>query len=244
MNDYKYSITFRPLLEIFESIDSPLTYFEKLFDKISNKYIISLEKGNSEEINHLQIYIDLEETITQKALRKRIVRYINPLNIDKGNLKIALKVKEIKSNFEGVIGYVLKEDNEKNIKGFSDEEITTYRNVYLEHSSKESNKKDYFRINKKNYHIYVSKWIENNPQKYKSFFFTDNNINKYLITEEEEREITREVIKRIIDTMIIEDYYFTFLSSRNIREIIEYLYFFLNKKEGFCDYLLDIASLQ
>ncbi len=231
-----YSITFRPRLETYESIEEPFNLFLQDLTKYSESYIVSKESGrNSKKDNHLQIFTKLKKSIKQKSYRKRLMRTLTQyVKLDKQETINSLKVKEIKTNLEGVKGYVCKEDGDKLIYGFTAEDIKELRKYYESNTKKEN--KDYFRINRKNYHIYVKKWIGLNKEVVLSFVNEELNDIQQKIKNIEDVFYERYLLKKIIDRMIIEDYYFTFITPRNIDEVLKYLQATLDTDVSYMDW--------
>lgn len=237
-----FSITFRPLLETYTKITETFDIFLNDFIKNTKRYIISKESGDNSLIdNHLQIYVETKKQTNQKNITKRLKRLLVKYNLSKEEQKIALKVKDIKSNLQNVIGYPLKEKGDKLIYGFTLEEIEEYKKNYINTLID----KDYFRISRKNYHIYLEKYIYVNEKKIMDYF---NSYQLPLITSidglRENKRFDDKIIKYIIDSMIIDKYYFTFLNSRNIIDIIHYIKYYMNKEVGYCDFLLDQRDIQ
>lgn len=119
-----YSITISPHVKDFNIINSNVDILKNYIQSISTKYLISLEKGSSDEFTHYQIYIKINRRIDSLRLgiKNLIIKQYNLQHLSSN--KRWLRVKTIKSNNDElyVIGYCLKEghnnytnidDNEK-----------------------------------------------------------------------------------------------------------------------------------
>lgn len=236
----EYSITLRPRLQEFKKIND-YKYFDKILKKMKY-YVIGKEKGNCEEISHYQMVLIYNKETRVDTVRRTLINNFKKY-IPECDWKIALKVKSIKTNIEGVIGYCLKEGIDNISKLEKEEEY--YLNLYM----KNKVSKDYFRVNSKNYHIYVERYIQINEdfvyQLYKSTCHYKQEAMRYGLLTNKKIKVyyTDELIKYIIDNMIIEKYYFTFLTERNIDRVIGYLRFYLNGETGFCNFLEDLKSI-
>lgn len=221
-----YSITIRPLLLNFNKLQESIIGLITKLNTKTNKYIIAEEKGQGEEINHYQVYLQYKKNTKSSNVRRQIISIINKIlkqshtELSPQELKHGIMVKQIKNNLEGTIGYTLKESNKihTNIK---EEELDNYKSIYEEHAKTNNyDSKNYYRINNKNYHIKTLRYIEE--------------------TKQEKEEYDEEDIERIIGEMINKQYYWTFLNKRNYLNIERYLLSFLNKTGQ--DYIQKLRS--
>lgn len=202
-----FSVTIRPRYENFQLIQNTPTIIPALKLKL-DKYIISEEKGGQEYVNHYQCYFRYKKNTKTSNVRRQLLTLFKKNKIHFLNDKIAIKVKSIKSNLEGTIGYTLKE-NDKYFSNFSDQEISDFLDTYNDYLEKNKyDNKNFFRINNKNYHIYVKRYIIEHK------------------LEKEEYDLDDIMI--LVAEMANKGYYFTFLNSRNTNEKLEYILHFLN----------------
>lgn len=222
------SITIRPPLLDFRKI-SDFSQLQFLKD-MSEYYVISKEKGSCVEHSHYQIVLKLKTDTRSDSLNRTIRRKLEKiLGKDTIDWKIALKIKEIKSNFEGVVGYTLKEEGrETELKLPKEEQYYTelYRNVKVSKSR--------HLINRNNYHIRVEIWINDNKKLVNSLYkktthYKQQKMN-YGLMYEPELYYSDELIKTILDNMVYEGYYLTFLTGRNIQRVVDYIQCYLTKE--------------
>lgn len=209
----EYSITIRPHKTTFIEIEKKKINFFPLFLKGVEKHIISYEKGKDDTYNHFQCYIKYEKERRQDKIKESILRNLFKIGIelDPEEKLYGIKVKLIKTNIEGVIGYTLKEGG-KCITNLTNEEIEKYKKIYLDHkTTNENDKKNFFKTNQKNYHIHIKNFIKENEIFYCEKYDTND-------------------IKDIIGEMINRGYYMNFINSRNIIEKILYVKSYLNKE--------------
>ncbi len=209
-----YSVSIRPRYETFLKILECKEFIPALKVKL-DKYIISQEKGNNEEYNHYQCYFKYKKKTKSSNVRRQILTLLKKHSIifDKEELLSGLKCKEIKTNLGGTIGYTLKEEGIK-LSNFTEEERNNFLEIYEEHLEQSGyDKKNFFRINNKNFHIIVEKWIKENSDFYK-----------------ETGSYEMDDIKVIMGTMIDKGYYLTFLNSRNTKERLTYILHYLNRQ--------------
>lgn len=190
------SITFRPTIDEFEKYHEEfIENFTRKFQE--EKYCIVYEKGNSDDYNHLQIYLGKQYS-DNKGLKRGITRICK--NMEFTNTNIALRCKNILNNEIGVIGYTLKETNNTldNViyNKFTIEELKEYKHKYLQLSiDKQINKdKKFIKIN--NIHIIYKRYLLRNLDKY--------NINNI---EELKHNINfNNLTRNILHHMICEEY--------------------------------------
>lgn len=201
-----YSITISPTIEEFNKMKVDGLIVSGLII-LSKHYIIAEEKGASEDLSHYQIYMETEKEIRQDKIRLKIKKLIEK-HYQLTNIKVALKVKPINTNINGVIGYTLKEGN-KIYTNMKQELLTRCKEEYLKFENKKKLDKEKYKINCKNYHIKVELYIKNNLLEEEGYCYSS--------------------LVKIVGAMINEGYYFTFLTPRNYKDKMVYLQNYLNK---------------
>lgn len=218
MKSQYYSITIRPKQDNFNILHKSPLFIPMLKDKLQ-KYIVSEERGTNNVVNHYQCYFQYSKEVRSDSVKRSILTVIKKyITLTDEEKKYFLKVKPIKTNLEGTIGYTLKEENTYHTN-FTEEELEHYLKCYKEHLKNNSfDNKEYFRINPKNYHRIVERYIEEH----------ECSCDTYDIDN----------IKDIIGEMINKGYYFTFLNKRNFDEKTKYLIHYLNKEgKKYLEYL-------
>lgn len=211
---YEYSITIRPRVETFKVLLSSVEVLVEWCKKKCKNYIIGLENGCGDETiepNHFQCVMSFEKK--RKNIKKDLTNLIGKIlklhkldldDLEETEKKIMLKCPIIKSNSEGVKGYCLKESI-KNYSNYNPLIIKQFIKVYNEEKLKnyeKKQKKEYYKVNKRNYHMFIKKYIQ--------MYYP-------------EEKITEDLIIQVIDEMMKKDYYFTFINSKNIGDIISYV---------------------
>ncbi len=200
------SLTYRPHIRDFDKLykDADYTNIEKMIHSLKyDKYILSLEKGSGDDYNHLQCVVYTNKSL--RDFRKQFKRYMNKTfryEINSVNTKTRL----IKSNLAGVIGYCQKEEG-KHFTTFDDDFLKYCDRVYKLHEK--SSKNNYYRINNKNFHIHIEKYIEAHAILRKQDYSTED-------------------IQSIIGQMANDKYFFTFLNKKNIIRVVAYTKHYLN----------------
>jgi hypothetical protein len=146
-----YSITYRP--RDFTEIQRPI--FLKYIDKISDRYVCSMEKGSGEEYNHFQCFIDT--TKRKDNVKRGIFNVIKKVyEFEEDEKKVCLVIKKC-SNEKYVIGYCLKECGVI-YKGNLEEDYLKLCKEYYDNVAvkKDSVKK----LTKNNIHLYFKRYCE------------------------------------------------------------------------------------
>lgn len=206
---YSYSITIRPRKEDFDTylLNMNQEEYQELYGK---KYVVSFEKGQGDEYNHIQSVMTTTKSRSD-SVRRMIVKYFSKKHLILTN--ISLKVRSIKTNLEGVIGYCLKEGGKTYCNGYDQSFLSACLDKYNSHADSQSyDKKSIFKINPKNYHIQVENYINNNLSLKQQVYNSSD-------------------IKTILAKMAVKGYYLTFINDRNALRIYQYLQAYLNKSE-------------
>lgn len=193
------SITFRPTINEYDRFKE--NFIEKFQKKYkNNEYVITKECGKNNNIDtHLQIFLNTDKRIDNI---KRFITNSICKNYNLTNLKIALKIKNIKTNFHGVIGYTLKETNNNldNViyNKFTKEELLEYKNNYLELNNEKLINYDKKFIKYNNLHIAFKNFIKINWKDEYEIFHSGKEYNNEKLN----------MINIIIERMIADDYHF------------------------------------
>lgn len=174
----------------------------------TNGYLFSLEKGSSDEVNHIQAFITFNKKVRNDSIKRTLYRKFKKVyDYDEAEKLSAIKVKPSTDN-DYVIGYCLKEQNEM------------YSNL----------DEDYIQRCKD---FYVSKQND----KLKSIKVSKNNIVKVMLSYMKLHNISKEhyIASDITDILgkMANDYYeFCWIGKRNIEDIVNYL---VNVLNGSCE---------
>lgn len=154
------SITFRPTYEEFVKYKS--TFLENFVKKWKkHDYLIVPESANQDTANHYQIFLDSD---ARPDSIKRTLRITILKGIELTNFKIAVKVKKIKTNYHGVIGYCMKEqlDCSKITTNMNHTLLLQYRDDYLKLSAEKRMKVDKVRVNIRNLPDIFCSYVKSN----------------------------------------------------------------------------------
>lgn len=233
---YHYRIIYRPRIEIFE--ENHIEIFAKLF-RNETRHILAKESANTNStINHIDMYIEFKKDIRKDKLKEKIFRTLKKeeIKIEKTEKNIAVRIQAIKNNVDGTIGYSLKEDNEKLIKGFTEKELEYYKNQYIENTIVNFNKKHCLRVTKKNIHIYFKLYIKNNDIQIKYIqekvyetikipdpYYKNKTIDKKIEKLQDSTKIDPNWIIHILGEMGNNDYSLLWIDRKNIIPIVDYL---------------------
>ncbi len=224
-----YSITIRPRLATYMKMDE-LQFVQPFFKLKYDGYILAKEKGKEDYENHYQIYLRTKKPTRSDAIRRSIMTLFNKnLPLDEDEKRTTVKVKQIKTNLLGVIGYPLKEKGTIQIYNISKERQEEALKHYENHKKDtEYDGKNYFRINNKNFHKKTEGFIMEHEQFYK-----------------EQGDYESDDVDSIFSEMLNKGYYLTtFLNSRNYKERRSYVLHYLNRQgEKHIEYLKNRCEL-
>lgn len=215
-----YSITFRPTIKEFEKyredfVDLFTTKFKE------EKYVISPEKAEKDFINHYQIYLEFNTEKRPDTIKKTINVLYKSYELSYRD--VALKVKPIKNNVENVIGYTLKEQDEKLndvISNFDSKFLNERRLSYLQFQKDKVASFDKVRVNVRTLPEIFKRYVENNHDR----LLKDYNLNgKYNFTEEDVKIILLDMGQKEYQMLPI-------VISKDIKKIIKYLQLFIREK--------------
>ncbi len=147
-NSSCYSITFRPTYDEYRK------YNEDFIDRIQkkfvkSKFILSHEKGNANEYNHIQGFIEFKKSKRADTLRKTFNDKILK-DMEISYPKVALKISAISRDVKLCQGYTLKEQSiqlDKVITNYDTEYLLECRKYYLNLSDEKKAKVDKIKVN-------------------------------------------------------------------------------------------------
>lgn len=173
-NSSCYSITFRPTYEEYRK------YNEQFCDNIQRKFnkakfILSHEKGNNEEYNHIQGFIEFSKDKRADTLRKQFNKFIIK-DMDISYPKVALKVSPISRDVKLCQGYTLKEqsiDLPKTIHNYEVDYLLECRQYYLNLSNEKKAKVDKIKVNIRSYPEVFNNYVLANMDKFVGILYDE-----------------------------------------------------------------------
>lgn len=213
-------MTFRPRITEFD-VNNKMINLCKWLDKCSQTYILSYEKGGSNDISHFHLFLDLTKGKRYDKLKEQIKKQIRKdYDIKQfDNEKICFDFINITTPYyyDYYLGYVFKEDNKKVRFSRLDIDFNEKLLFYKSENEKKKLSKDKIRINNKNINIVIYNFC----------------IVKKISPSNDHRFVLDSDFGRILDLMLENDYYIGSLSERQLlhlgRMTISYLnYRFFN----------------
>ncbi len=173
-NSSCYSITFRPTYDEYRK------YNEDFIDRIQKKFhqakfILAHEKGNSDEYNHIQGFIEFKKDKRADTLRKTFKDYILK-NMEISYPKVALKVSPISRDVKLCQGYTLKEQSKAldNITtNYDTEYLLECREYYLNLSNEKKAKVDKIKVNIRCFPEVFDNYLKSNIDKFVGVCFDE-----------------------------------------------------------------------
>lgn len=210
------SITFRPRIEEFEKYaDEFVDFFKSKYAK--DKFVISPESAGHTVPNHFQIYLDTSSR--PDSVKRAILTYIKKLDIEKP--QIALKVKTVRSNEDGVLGYVLKEHKDLEqvfINNLDPNYLLECRDSYLRLSIARKMEVDKIRITERNFYPIFTQYYTSNEEELKQSYIKIHDAEAPTFE-------TKSFLKFVLQKMVVEGYYcFNLLTNKKkVSEILDTL---------------------
>jgi len=235
---HHWHLVYRPHPTLFsiEHID----YIDKMF-KEEKRIIIALESAGDATPNHIDIYVRLDTDIRKDKLRAKFVRFNKKykIGVSKEDFNIAYKLIPIVSDLDDKIGYGLKEDHKKIIRGFTDKELDQYKELNRIYDIKKFNKANRMRVSKKNIVIYFKNYIHKasipieyiKEKKYtykkvgtSSIDCQGDEYYKHVvdkITLEDTEEVDEDFIIKILGKMADEDYTMSWFDTKTAYHAVQ-----------------------
>lgn len=218
------SITFRPTQKEFDEYkDLFLKRFIKKYGK--HDYLVSPESASSQNPNHYQIFLDIDK---RPDSVKRAIKNVILKDCEITNFNIAVKVKKIKTNYTGVIGYCMKEIDDIDVitSNISPTLLIQYRDEYRKLSLDKKVDVDRCRVNLRNIHICFKNYWNINRLR------LIDEITNYVDDDEcnySDGLFSLNAVKYVLTSMIQNEYQcFNILISKDFDKICRLIQGFMN----------------